>query len=304
MSFALMLLPVLLQYGPSIGDAAPVRLPQIDRPTGPNRRGPLIIQDSGTVQPTTPQPPSPLKICLDAAAQDPDAGERAARAWVERAKSQEASVKAQAQLCLGTALAAQEEFEAARTAFVAGLDMAGADDRMMRAQLGAMAGNAALAAGDAVGALMLLDTARAQAMATGRSELTGGIAIDRARALVALKRLPDAAMALTDARTIAPNEAQGWLLSATLSRRMDKLADAQAQIQTAATLAPRDPDVGLEAGVIAMLSGREAAARKSWESVIASAPASDAAKRAAAYLAQLPATQPTVTTASPAPTGK
>jgi Flp pilus assembly protein TadD len=45
---------------------------------------------------------------------------------------------------------------------------------------------------------------------------------------------------------------------------MGHLADAQTQIQTAARLTPLDPEVGLEAGVIAMLSGHEDAARKSW----------------------------------------
>ena len=43
---------------------------------------------------------------------------------------------------------------------------------------------------------------------------------------------------------------------------------------------PRDPQVGLEAGVIAVLSGRDDAARKSWQSVIAAAPDSDEAKTA------------------------
>ena len=68
-----------------------------------------------------------------------------------------------------------------------------------------------------------------------------------------------------------------------------KLAAAQAQIATAAELAPRDPEVGLEAGVIAMLAGNEAAARKSWQSAIATAPASEAAATAKGYLAQLDA---------------
>jgi hypothetical protein len=54
-----------------------------------------------------------------------------------------------------------------------------------------------------------------------------------------------------------------------------------------AKLARLDPEVGLEAGVIAMLDGREAAARKAWESVRLVAPASAAAETAKSYLGQL-----------------
>ena len=67
---------------------------------------------------------------------------------------------------------------------------------------------------------------------------------------------------------------------------------AQRQIEVAASLAPADPEVGLEAGVVAMLAGREAAARKSWESVVRTAPASKAAATAKDYLAQLGVAEP------------
>ena len=60
-----------------------------------------------------------------------------------------------------------------------------------------------------------------------------------------------------------------------------------------ATLAPLDPEVGLEAGVIAALGGRDEAARKSFTSVIHAAPGSDLARRAQQYLDQLgPAAAP------------
>ena len=51
--------------------------------------------------------------------------------------------------------------------------------------------------------------------------------------------------------------------------------------------APTDPEIGLEAGVIAMLDGREPAARKAWQSVMLVAPGSKAADTANGYLAQL-----------------
>jgi Flp pilus assembly protein TadD len=92
---------------------------------------------------------------------------------------------------------------------------------------------------------------------------------------------------LAEARQANPKNPDAWLLSATLSRRQGKLAEAQAQIEQAGSLEPRDPAIGLEAGVIAVLSGRDAAARKSWESVVAAVPESDAARTATGYLAQL-----------------
>jgi Flp pilus assembly protein TadD len=104
---------------------------------------------------------------------------------------------------------------------------------------------------------------------------------------VGLGRQSDAATALAEARTAAPNNAQTWLLSATLSRRQDKLAEAQTQIERAAQIAPQDPEIGLEAGVIAVLGGRDEAARKSWQSVVTTAPGSEAATTAKGYLAQL-----------------
>src|SRR6185503_17901638 len=128
--------------------------------------------------------------------------------------------------------------------------------------LGAMAGNAALANNDTAIALTELDKAGADAALAGDKELAGSIGADKARALVALGRNEEATKALAEARSDAPRDAQAWLLSATLSRRMGDLATAKAQIMTAAALDPSDPAVGLEAGVIEELSGDEATARQ------------------------------------------
>jgi tetratricopeptide (TPR) repeat protein len=185
------------------------------------------------------------------------------------------------------ALGALERWNEAQNAFLRARDAAAPADAASRARLGAMAGNAALAGGSAASALPILDAAQAQARTAKDTDLLGSIAVDRARAFVALNQKPQAEAALAEARTAAPGDAQTWLLSATLSRRENKLTDAQAQIERAAQIAPRDPEIGLEAGVIAVLGGRDAAARKSWQSVIAAAPESDAAKTAKGYLAQL-----------------
>jgi Flp pilus assembly protein TadD len=72
-----------------------------------------------------------------------------------------------------------------------------------------------------------------------------------------------------------------------LLRRLDRLGEAQTAIEQAAALAPANPEIGLEAGVIAVLGARDAAARASWQSVITLAPESPAAATAKEYLAQL-----------------
>jgi tetratricopeptide (TPR) repeat protein len=235
-----------------------------------------------------PAPQSELDRCLAAVEADPLAALDYAQAWLQQAKGVPAS---QAGHCLGVALGRLERWDEAEAAFRNAREMAA--DNLARARLGAMAGNAALARGGAADALAALDGAHADALAAADKPLAGDIAIDRARALVALKRDADAAAALAEARATLPGNPQAWLLSATLSRRMGKLAEAQAQIEKAAELMPIDSDIGLEAGVIAVLSGRDEAARKSWQSVVDAAPKSDAATTARGYLAQLgPGTSP------------
>lgn len=224
--------------------------------------------------------PSRQQTCLDIAEQTPTDGEASARSWLASAQGPDKAVPGE---CLGVALSRQDRWAEAQTAFIAARDAAG--DKTLRARLGAMAGNAALAQGNASTALAALDSARADAL--GDAAMTGGIDVDRARALVSLKRNDEAAAALAEAREVAPDNAQAWLLSATLSRRMNKLPEAQAQIEKAAALVPADPEIGLEAGVIAVLAGRTEAARRSWQSVLATAPDSDAAATAKGYIAQL-----------------
>ena len=276
----LLILPLLLQGGPMVsGGAAPsLNLPQIDRPTTADRR-----RRAGTIdRPASFAAPNRLEVCMAQANSRPDTAITTAQDWLKLVKGAPAT---EPQLCLGTAYATKGEWQAAQEAFLAGRDAAPASEQLTRARLGTMAANAALAGGDAKKALALLDEARA--LATSDIHMTGEIATDRARALVALKRNDDATAALAQARSANPDDPAVWLLSATLSRRMGKLPEAQSQIESAARLAPTDADIGLEAGVIAMLSGHEAAARKSWQSAVLAAPESDASKRAAAYLAQL-----------------
>ena len=100
-------------------------------------------------------------------------------------------------------------------------------ETMRRARLAAMAGNAALADDRYDAALASLDLAKEGAAGGDDPKLTGGIEVDRARALANLGRMDDAGTALSAARGEDPDNPEAWLLSATLARRENKLAEAQ-----------------------------------------------------------------------------
>jgi len=282
MSVLLSLLPLVAQVGPftAPGTAGTPFPERVARPSHV-RSAPPAAADL----------PSPrtarAQDCLAAVEDDAENAVDLATSWLATAKGAD---RIDAQTCLGMAHSRLNDWPEAETAFLAARDGAGAD-RLGRARLGEMAGNAALAAGTPDRALTALDIARADVKGLASPELEADVALDRARALVALKRDAEAEDALADARTAAPDNAEAWLLSATLSRRMGHLAEAQARIERAAALLPIDPAIGLEAGVIAMLAGHEEAARRSWQSVVTAAPASAEAETAKGYLAQLkPAT--------------
>lgn len=225
-----------------------------------------------------------LTVCLKQVKQDTTLAIDMAQKWVIEVKAPES---ASAQQCLGVALAADGIWGPAEQAFLAARDALPPAETGRRATLGAAAGNAALADGRPTEALPTLEKAASEANAAGDAKTGGEIAIDQARAYVALGKTKEAGEALATARRDAAQDSDAWLLSATLARRQNDLATAQIYIETAARLRPVDLQIGLEAGVIAMLSGREDAARKSWQSVIDADAASDPAKIAKSYLAQL-----------------
>lgn len=281
MALLTLLLPLIAQVGPF---------------TAPGTRGTpfpeKVERPARTRVVAAPILPPPVRAgkaqdCLNQIDDDPEEAVDTATAWLGTAKDAE---RTEAGLCLGLAQSRLEAWDDAEAAFLGAREAAGSD-RLMRARLGAMAGNAALAGGRPDHALAALDTARTDAQGLGGGAADGllltDVALDRARALVALKREDEAAAALAEARAAGPKNPEGWLLSATLSRRQGRLVEAQAQILKAAELLPVDPAIGLEAGVIAMLAGHEAAARRSWQSVIAAAPGSPQAATAQGYIAQL-----------------
>lgn len=273
----LAVLALLAQTGPLVtgGAAPPIQ--------------PVPIRERGAAKPTAaPVPPatapSRLQQCLTLADSAPLDAIELGEDWLRSAKG---SALADPNHCLGAAHNRLGRAVQAEVAFVAARDAVPFAERGRRAALGAMAALTMLDQDDPARADATFAAAHADAQAAGNAALAADIAIDRARAQVALKQDQAAALGLAEGRVNSPANPLGWLLSATLARRQGDLAAAQGFIEQAAVRAPRDPAVGLEAGVIAVLAGREAAARKSWQSVLRLAPDSDEAKTAQGYLDQL-----------------
>lgn len=273
------LLALALQVGPN--------------PTGGAIPGDELLQDRpprAQVQPEAEAEPDPdpvsawLAGCLGTLEEDPARAH--AMAQIRRSETTGAD-RVLANHCLGTAAAALELWDDARTAFTAAREETPEGEPRARARFAALAGAAALGGGDAEGALPLLTLAESDAQTAKSPQLEAIAASDRARALVALGRAEQALAALENSTALAPDRAEGWLLKATLLRRLERLPEAQTAIERAAGLAATNPEIALEAGVIAVLAGRDDAARKSWQSVITLAPDSPAAATAKDYLAQL-----------------
>ncbi len=239
-----------------------------------------------------------FESCLQQVDEDPARAH--AMAQIRRSETKGAD-RVLANLCLGTAASRMGLWDDARAAFVAARADTPEDEIRARSRFAALAGSAALAGGDPTGAEELLTLAESEARSAKAATLEAIAATDRARALVALGRGEEALPVLESATTLAPDRSEGWLLKATLLRRLEKLPEAQTAIERAASLAPKDTDVGLEAGVIAVLAGREDAARASWRSVIDLAPGSPAATTARNYLAQLGDTTEAAPPTPPAP---
>lgn len=242
----------------------------------------LLAQLATTAPPSLAQ--DRMTLCQQEARQDPASAILTASIWVNEGTTIERSLPLQ---CLGMAYTSLLRWQAAEEAFLSAREAAATTSPSGRARLAAMAGQAALADKRMDAALAAFDLAAADLAQTVNPALNGEIAADRARALVGLGRTADAASALEIARRDAPQLPSAWLLSATLARRTGDLAAAQGFIETAAALAPADPVIGLEAGVIAVLAGRDDAAHASWQSVIAAAPDTAEAEQAKAYLKQL-----------------
>ncbi len=191
-----------------------------------------------------------------------------------------------ARQCEGLAYVAQKRWLSAAAAFESAVREADVNADGRAAFLWVQAGNAALAGNESAKAAAYFDGALARGQLTG--EALGEVHLDRARARAAQGNLKGARADLDIVAKHVPADPLGWLLSATLARKMNDLPRAQTDIEQAATRSPDDASVALEAGNIAVLSGRDDAARTAWEAAIKLAPDSPSAKAATESLARLP----------------
>lgn len=188
--------------------------------------------------------------------------------------------------CVATAQAEQERWEEAAAAFLVAQDAAVGTPEW-QARLGSQRAHALAAAGRIIEARDGFAQAIDNALAAGNTGLAGEIAADQAIVEVQAGDVASAGRTLATARARTPGSPRLWLLSATLARRGDDLVQAQAFIEQAAELGPFDPEIGIEAGVIAALSGRYPAAKASFESVLAMPQSGPFAQTAKTYLEQL-----------------
>ena len=260
----------------------------LNQPTIPPTDGHQELRDRAPRADDTLAPDNPvsawLEECLDQIERDPSRAHTMAQI---RRNETTGPARVIANHCLGLAATELGLWEDARSAFIASRDEVGSDEPVLRARAGTMAGIAAMAGGDAEGALTLLELALVDAQAGSAATIEAYAQVEKARALVTFDRNEDALEAIGRAVFLRPDDAEPWLLKATLERRLVRLAEAQASIERAGALAPADPLVGLEAGRVAFLDARYEAARASWQSVIDLAPGSEEAALASEYISDL-----------------
>lgn len=179
--------------------------------------------------------------CVALTRSDPAKAEEVANAW-------RIGGGLLARKCLGLAYVAQERWGPATVAF----EQAARDAEIVRdgraAEMWVMAGNAALAGGDAATARGYLD--RALALPVLTPAMRGEAYMDRARAQVEVNNLPAARGDLNEALKLVPKDPMGWLLSATLARRQNDGPRARADIAEAQRLAPNEEAIIAEAAAI------------------------------------------------------
>lgn len=190
-----------------------------------------------------------------------------------------------ARQCEGLAYVTQSRWAPAAAAFEAAAREADIKSDARAATLWVQAGNAALAGNEPAKAALYLDGALARGQLTG--EQLGEAHLDRGRARAALADMRGARYDLDQAVKLVPADPLGWLLSATLARKMSDLPRAITDIEEAANRSPDDASIALEAGNIAILGGHVAAARTAWQAAVKLKPGSAAATSATESLAQL-----------------
>ena len=243
--------------------------------------------------PTAPQSDDDkFRACLTLVDKDPEAAIAMAGQW------RVSGSLIMARQCLGMAYAATQRWASAMTAFEQSAQAAQANQDVRAAGLWVRAGNAALAAKDAVKARGYFDAAII--LGTLKGAEAGEARLDRARALVATGDFPRARTDLDAALGLVPEDPLAWLLSAALARRMGDLSRAEQDIAEAAKRAPDDASVALEAGNIAAMGGQVEAAKTAWQAAQRLQPNGPQGQAAARALAQF-TPPPTPDAAPPKP---
>lgn len=166
--------------------------------------------------------------------------------------------------CLALAQFARKDYSAAFASFGAAAkasQVAGDGQAVILLSQGA---DAALLAGQPEAAVRLLTDAVGGAGTDLSPRVEAALRVTRAEALVDLKRDKDAAADLARAVALDPAGAEGWLLQATLARRMGDLQLAETAILQAAERSPDSAEVQYEAGNIAAAKGDMAMAKTAW----------------------------------------
>ncbi len=195
--------------------------------------------------------------------------------------------------CLALAQFARKNYAAAFTSFDAAVKASQRAGDGQVVVLLSQAADAAMLAGQPETAVGFLDRAIASgggAAATGSDataitpRVEAALRVTRAEALVELKREKDAAADLARATMLFPDVPDGWLLQATLARRMGDMATAEAAILKAADRSPDSAEVQFEAGNIAATAGNMTLAKTAWIAAAAADPDSIAGQAAARAL--------------------
>ena len=222
-------------------------------------------------------PQNRYRNCIALARTAPERAAGQAKAWLGEGGGVDAAQ------CHGLAWSAQEQWAEAAAAFDAAARDAESRQDRRRGDLWVEAGNAWLAAGDAARAGSAFEAALATKLLI--PQLEGEVHLDLARAAMARSDPGGARAHIDKGLALVPKDAFAWYLSAALARRQNDLPRARDDIARAASLAPNDPAVLLEAGNIAGVSGEKEAALGLYARAARVAPDSDAGKAAKAALA-------------------
>jgi tetratricopeptide (TPR) repeat protein len=261
---------VALMPNPPLQPPIPSPKPAQDAENAPDDTSPLPIPP---VAPRIGQGDQ-YDRCMDMLADDPAGADMLATSWKGGGEAaMQCHALAQVELgnpaagaALLTTLAATSTAEAGARAEVFG----------QAAQAWTMAGNAAQAYATATQAITL-------------SPDDPELRVTHAIAAIAVRQDREAIEDLGDVLATDPKRADALTLRATAYRRLNELAQAQADITLACAQDPDNPDALLERGIIRQLRGDRAGARQDWEKVADLAPDSSAGDLAQQDLALLDA---------------